>query len=181
MAVELDLKSYKSMMSDRVTPGTYTVEITSIDPNDRTREGKPQMLVNLLTLDGEDAGSELVERLPLDPSSKAMFRTVGFLSAMGVPTPRKKIRFDEQRLIGRKLQVEVADNEFGGRTTSQVQSWIRIARTESTEGDLDDLENAAEAALANEEAPTAPSVEAAEEAPAQTPDSADLDLDNLDL
>lgn len=186
MAVQIDLQNYRSLMSDRVDPDTYTVQIEDIDPNDKTREGKPQMLVTLRILGGDHAGAELVERLPLDPNSKAMFRTVGFLSAMGVPTPRKRIRFDEQKLVGRKLMVDVGDNEYNGRTSSQVQAWMRIAK-QREETDLE--EDASSDAPEPEESPAEPVAEEAAEKPKakakaaaeDTVDDSDIDLDDIDL
>lgn len=172
MATELDLRAYKSMMSDRVTPGTYLAQVEDVDASDLNREKKPQMRVELRLLDNGAEGQTLIERLTLDPSSGAMFRTVGFLSALGIPTPRKKIKFDENRLVGRKLMVEVADNEWNGRVTSQVGAWLKL-NAAATDLDIDDdLDDAADEPFAPPAAPAAPAAADDDEA---------IDLDELDI
>lgn len=185
--IQIDLKNYRSIMSDRVEPGRYKAMIEEIDATSKTRDGAPQMMVYARITEGPFKDSVMVERLPLDPTSKAMFRTVGFLTGMGVPTPRRKIAFDESRIVGRRVYIEIVDNEYNGRTTSQVDSWQRVVSKVNDEP-VDELEESTEGideAPAPKATPKAAPVvepeEDEEESAPETNDALGVDLDDIDL
>ena len=144
--IMLDLSNYKSAFGDYVDPGKYMVQVTDVEQN-TSRKGDPQLQVHYTIMDGDFKGQQLVERYPLDPNSKALFRTVNFLNGIGIPTPKKRFNFDTKTLLGRKVLAKVEDNEWQGNVSSQISAFTRVRSTAKDEPDLEDAlgqENASE-------------------------------------
>lgn len=161
--IDIDLTNYKDKFGQRVDPGVYTVVIEDAQP-DESRAGNPMVNIWYRVLGGQHDGATVVDRLVNTEAS--LFRWVGFLSAIGMPTPRKRLKVNTQSLIGKRLRIEVADGEeFKGRVKSEVRDYLKVeggAQAEPT--DLEDLE-------ADAETPEAQTVTV----PAAEPEQVDLD------
>jgi hypothetical protein len=184
----IDLTNYKDRVGNRVVPGRYTVVVEDAE-SDTAKSGNPMVNLWLRVQGGEFDGATIVDRLVL--TEKSLFRVVGFMQAVGLPTPRKRLKMNVRGFIGRTLDIDVEDGEpYNGRVKSEVRGYMRAvgagAAAEST--DLDDLpgeddlsafDGTAEAEIAEEAAP-----KAEEKVEVQTTidtDADEVDLDSIDL
>lgn len=197
MEIIIDLSNYKDTSSARVPEGRYRVVVDDVE-TDTAKTGNTVIKVWLRILGGTQDGEVIIDRLTL--TDKAMFRVVGFMQGIGIPTPKKRLALDLRSFLHRQVDVDVEDDEpYNGRIKSKITRYIRIAQPkaeEAAEGDLDALEAAAEKpakpssdAKKTEAAAIARDVdtedmEPAAESAAGTPgefDSEDVDIDNLNI
>jgi len=179
----IDLSNYKDRVGSRVAPGRYRVIVEDVEA-DQSKAGNPMINLWFRIQGGEFDGQTLVDRLTV--TEKALFRVVGFMQAIGLPTPKKRIQIVPQKFLGQVLDVDVDDGEpYNGRVKSEVRGYVRVPKGQQNsaadvEDELGGLDESAPAesapAPAEEAAPAAPKAEA----PATT-DDGDVDLDSLDL
>jgi hypothetical protein len=196
----VDLTNYKDRVGNRVVPGRYTVLVEDAEL-DKSQAGNDMVNLWLRVTGGEFDGATIVDRLTI--TEKALFRVVGFMQAIGLPTPRKRFKMNVRAFVGKTLDVDVEDGEpYNGRVKSEVRGYMRIAGGTQTAAaeDLpgaDDLsaftgEAQAEAATADPtpdpvapEAPAQAEAQATEAAPAasepKAEDADSLDLETIDL
>ena len=190
--VVIDLQNYKDRVGTRVVPGRYRVRVDDAEL-DQTRDGAPMINVWLVVAEGEFEGATVIDRL-LPQHPKALFRVVGFMQAIGLQTPKKRLRVNITSWVGKVLEVDIEDGEpYNGRVKSEVRGYYRIERKASAAAsDLADIPDAEDiaAAAAGEEAPvvSGPRTEAAKANPGDDPSlGADdgsyepIDLDEVDL
>lgn len=167
----IDLSNYKDRVGSRVVPGTYRVQVEDAE---LTESSNKNPMVNLwfTILEGEFQGQTVTDRLVL--TERSMFRVVGFMQGIGLPTPKKKLKMNLRQFIGRVLDIEVDDGEpYNGRVRSEVRGYRKVAGAAAPTPDLEESETPAEVPAA-----------AAEAAPATSPASAesdDLDLASIEL
>lgn len=186
---DLDLSSYVNTQGSILPPGTYTLVVEDVEMMS-SKAGNPMWKITSSVVEGESKGLALVDFVTI--TSKAMFRVVAFLNAIGVPTPKKSLSIPKSMMVGKMFEATVDDDEYGGRKSSKIQSYASIAQPGS--GDLpDDDEPTTEAedsqAWAAEqssdpdpgdeapvtEAKAAPKTNARQQ-PAKSADDSDLDL-----
>lgn len=182
----LDLSNYKDRVGSRVPPGTYRVQVEDVE---RTESSNKNDMINLwfAILDGEFMGQTITDRLVI--TEKSLFRVVGFMQGIGLPTPKKKLKLNIRQFVGRTLDIEVDDGEpYNGRVRSEVRGYRKVAGgveadvasdlpdTDDSATDLPDAEEPAQKAQA--ETPGA----ASEEAKVASVDAGDdLDLSAVEL
>ena len=168
--VTIDLSNFKDRVGQRIQPGRYRVVVDDVE-QDTAKSGNQMINLWLRVIEGEFNGSVLIDRLVLHQNS--LFRVVGFLQAIGVPTPKKKLRMNIQAFLGKVLEVEVDDGEpYNGRVKSEIRAYYRITSADAADLDTDTDED--EIVPAAEASPELPSDEG-DEAPEQ------VDLDSLSL
>lgn len=140
----VDLTGYKSNVSDRVEPGRYRFVVEDVEVGQTKAKDAVKISVWLRVQGGEFDGATIIEQLT--QKKAAMFRTVNFLEALGVPTPRKKFKLDFSKLVGRQLEAEVDDGEpYNNRVKSEIRQFYKITKA-STNGaavasaDVEDLD-----------------------------------------
>lgn len=152
----IDLTDYKDRMGARVAPGRYRVVVEDTEM-DQSKAGNQMFNIWFRILDeGDFKDMTISDRLTNTP--KALFRIVGFMQAIGLPTPRKRLQVDIAKWVGRVLEIDVEDGEpYNGRIRSEVRGYIKAtgsnAQSAASETDLEDLVEepaAAEAAPAPE-------------------------------
>jgi len=169
--VTIDLSNFKDRVGQRIQPGRYRVVVDDVE-QDTAKSGNQMINLWLRVVEGEFSGSVLIDRLVLHQNS--LFRVVGFLQAIGVPTPKKKLRMNIQAFLGKVLEVEVDDGEpYNGRVKSEVRAYYRITSAEATDLDTsqDEGDEIVPAAEVNTELPSTEGDEAPEQ----------VDLDSLSL
>ena len=120
----IDLSNYKDRVGTRVIPGTYRVQVEDVELTESSNKN-PMVNIWFTCLDGEFQGQTLTDRLVL--TEKSMFRVVGFMQAIGLPTPKKKLKLNIRQFIGRVLDVEVDDGEpYNGRIRSEVRGYKKV-------------------------------------------------------
>lgn len=164
----IDLSNYKDRVGSRVAPGRYRVQVEDAE-QDKSAAGNTMINLWLRVSDGgPEDGQTIVDRLVL--TEKSLFRVVGFMQAIGLPTPKKRLKLNVRQFIGKVLEVDVEDGDpYNGRVKSEVRGYLRVAKSEQAgEADLDDLADVGE-----------------EPAPLSTPSASeepeDVDLETVDL
>jgi hypothetical protein len=183
----VDLSGYKDRVGQRVAPGRYRMIVDDAEV-DSTKDGKAMINVFLRCVGGEFDGATVVDRL-LPEHERALFRVVNFMQAMGLPTPKKNVRFKLRQVIGRQVDVDLEDGDpYNGKVRSEVRGYMKVERQDKGEvADLGDgLEEFAadnSGAAPEETITTADPVQAATPAPVGEADIdlTEVDLDSLDL
>lgn len=188
----IDLSNYKDRVGSRVPEGPYRVQVEDAEST-TSSTNNPMVNLWLRIVGGEFDGQTITDRLVM--TDKSLFRVVGFLQAINIPTPKQQIKINLRQIIGRYLEVDVADGQpYNGRVRSEVRGYNRVVTsgggdvadefeglsefasvTDATSDDVTDLPEAAPAAPAQ----TAPKTEAAAE-PAVADDGS-VDLSSIDL
>lgn len=188
--VIIDLSNYKDRVGSRVMPGTYRVQVEDAENTESTNKN-PMINLWFTILEGEFAGQTVTDRLVL--TEKSLFRVVGFMQAIGLPTPKKRIKLNTRQFLGRTLDIEVDDGDpYNGRVRSEVRGYRKIqgGQTPAAGDDLPETDSSASDLPENNVTPQAAPVP-----PIDTPgassstdtngltDSADdsLDLDSVEL
>lgn len=180
----LDLSSYKDRVGALVDEGRYRVRVEDAEL-DKSKAGNPMVNLWYTIQGGEFDGMTLTDRLVL--TEKSLFRIVGFMQAIGMPTPKKRLKLSTEKFVGRILDVDVEDGEpYNGRVRSEVRGYIKVTGGSANEAttDLDDLDDiTAPAEEPADSGPTPPSV--GSEVPVAVPSATEapevIDLDTLDL
>lgn len=121
----IDLTEYKDRTGARVTPGRYRVTVEDVEVA-QANSGNQMITMWFRILGGEEDGLTLIDRLVQTPNS--LFRTVNFMQAIGLPTPRKRLRINPQQFKGQVLDVDVDDGDpYMGKVKSEVRGYMRVA------------------------------------------------------
>lgn len=133
--VVIDLSSYKDKVGARVPEGRYRVFVTDCE-TDKSAAGNQMINLYLEIVGGEYAGAALVDRLVL--TEKSLFRVVGFMQALGLPTPKKRLSVNIAAWKGKHVMADVSDGEpYNGRVKSEVKGYEKVrqapAATESAD------------------------------------------------
>lgn len=182
----LDLTQYKDRMGANVPEGRYLVVVEDAEM-DKSKAGNPMINLWFRILDGEQKDLVLTDRLVM--TEKSLFRIVGFMQSIGLPTPNKRLKLNLKQFLNKTLMVDVADGEpYNGRVRSEVKGYIRPAKGSGGGGESapsEDLpepeavtpaEGAVEAA-----AEPAPAAEEAAPAAGTPAEPEEINLDEIDL
>src|SRR6478752_8456198 len=122
--VTLDFTNYKDRVGGRVPPGRYTVVVDDTE-QDKSSAGNVMINVWLRLVGGEYDGTIIIDRLT--QTEKALFRTVNFMQALGLPTPHKRLKVNIRSWVGRRLEIDVEDGEpYLGRVKSEVRGYNKL-------------------------------------------------------
>lgn len=170
--VVVDLTGYKDRNGARVPEGTYHVVVDDAEQS-KAKTGNTMVTVWLRIVGGEYDGDTIVDRLTM--TEKSLFRVVGFLQAIGIKTPRSRLRIPLEALKGKTLDVEVVDGEpYMKRIKSEVTAYMRVLPKGATE-------KAAVADPWETPEPEAVAVESHEEVDAVVDADTAVELDDIDL
>lgn len=155
----IDLTNYKSKMSDYVSPGRYTVVVEDAE-SDKSKANNPMVNLWFRVQGGENDGATIVDRLVLTENS--LFRVVGFLQALGFPTPKKRIKINTAKFVGRILAIDVEDGDpYKGRIKPEVRGYVRVTK-KSDDDEVEDLDEESLTGTDEEDVEDIEDVEAAE-------------------
>lgn len=182
--ISIDLSNYKDRFGERVDEGRYRVVVDDVE-QDQSKAGNVMINIWYRVVGGEFDGSTIIDRLTI--TEKAMFRVVGFLNAIGLPTPRKRLQLNIRSWVGKQLEIDIEDGEpYNGRVKSEVRGYLKIkgkvasvstsADSNDFGGEFDDLD-ALEDSVA--EAPADTAVNVADTSGMD--DNGEVDLDEVDL
>lgn len=178
-SIVVDLSNYKDKIGSRITPGKYRVLVEDAEKT-AAKSGNPMINLWFRVLDGEFEGQTVVDRLVLTENS--MFRVVGFMQALGMQTPKKRLAINLRQFIGKVMIIEVEDGDpYNGRVKSEVRGYVRANQPEQT--DLDDVSSAESGdpvSGTSQDAPTDADTDADTTVDAG-PVPQDIDLEKIDL
>lgn len=131
----LDLSGYKPMIGDTVPDGRYLVEVDDYELGKSKASGADMFTVWLRIVSGPYAGSVLIERLVTN--GKGLFKIVGFLNGLGLPTPKKRLSINPDQWMRRKVYIDVSLGEpYKGRpANSQVDGYSRYVADAAASGE----------------------------------------------
>lgn len=182
--VVIDLSNYKDRVGSRVAPGRYRVRVEDVEAA-KSNNGNPMINIWFNIVGGDNDGQTIVDRLTI--TEKSLFRVVGFMQAIGLPTPKKRLQVNPRQFVGKTLDIDVEDGEpYNGRVKSEVRGYVRVAGTakpveEDEEfGDVDEpeVEQATTGAADPEASPIEKAPEKAEAAPAKAAPAPAADADD---
>jgi hypothetical protein len=137
--VNIDLTNYKDKIGSRVLPGRYLVMVEDAE-TDTAKSGNTMINLWFRIQGGEFDGSTIVDRLVL--TDKSMFRVVGFMQGIGLPTPKKRLRLNVRQFVGKTLEIDVEDGDpYNGRVKSEVRGYNRVAGSAAAAAEAVDLED----------------------------------------
>lgn len=120
-SLDVDLTNYKSRVGARVPQGDYEVIVVATEKA-QSAAGNTMVTTWLRIAEGEFAGQVIVDRLTM--TERSLFRVVGFLSAVGIPTPNKRLSVPLRQLENRRLLISVEDGEpYIGTIKSEVRNY----------------------------------------------------------
>ena len=132
--ITVDLTEFKDRVGSRLAPGRYRVIVDDAE-TETARSGNEMIILFFRVLDGDFANSTVVDRLVLTPNS--LFRVVGFMQALGLPTPRKRLKISLSQFKGKVLEIDVEDGDpYNGRVKSEVRGYMRAATPAPLSPDL---------------------------------------------
>lgn len=184
--ITIDLTNYKDRVGSRVPEGTYKVIVDDVEP-DTAKSGNPMVNVWFRIHGGDYDGQTITDRLVL--TEKSMFRVVGFLQALGIKTPKKRLSLDISKFVGRSMEITVRDGDpYNGRVKSEVSGYARLPEKAAKQSEVDIEDVSDDPTDYDEDVEPAKAQaaekkrEAAESAPEPEDDDAqgEVDLDDLD-
>jgi len=168
MAEELvvDLTNYKDRVGARILPGKYRVQVEDAELTESSAKN-PMINIWFRVIGTEFDGATVMDRLTI--TEKSLFRIVGFMQGIGLPTPKKRLKLNIRTFLGKVLDIEVDDGDpYNGRVRSEVRAYYKVAQSGG------DLEDEGESESDSDSDSKTPGVTA-------ELDSDELDLDAVDL
>lgn len=141
--------------------GQHVVKLIEIEETE-SQAGNDMLNATFQVVKGASTGAKLYDNFVL--TEKALWKLQSFLVAVGMKADGKII-LDLDKLIGKTCIVEVAHEEYEGKTRARIQEFIKLAAKASDDDeDVDDDEDSEE----EEEAP-APKKKVTKPAPKAKP------------
>jgi hypothetical protein len=137
----LDLSGYRERLSATVPEGRYLAQIDDVEQTKTTSTNKDMFNVWVRIIDGPHAGAVIIDRLTI--TEKALFRVVGFLNGLGLPTPKKRLTINTAQWIGRKVWIDTRIGEpYRGRPgRSEIEGYARyVAETAEQDAVMPEVE-----------------------------------------
>lgn len=137
----LDLSGYRERLSATVPEGRYLAQIDDVEQTKTTSTNKDMFNVWVRIIDGPHAGAVIIDRLTI--TDKALFRIVGFLNGLGLPTPKKRLTLNTQQWVGRKVWIDTRIGEpYRGRPgRSEIEGYARyVAETAEQDAVVPEVE-----------------------------------------
>ena len=132
--VRIDLRNYRNKFGDRIKPGRYLVAVDYTEVG-KAKSGNEKITLLYRVIGGEFDGSTIADNLMT--AGNALFRTVGFLQAIGVATPRRELIIDPASWEGKRLEIDVNDGEpYSGNVRSEVRGYLKLQQTTKPSEDL---------------------------------------------
>lgn len=130
----LDLSGYRERLSATVPEGRYLAQIDDVEQTKTSSTNKDMFNVWVRIIDGPHAGAVIIDRLTI--TDKALFRIVGFLNGLGLPTPKKRLTLNTAQWTGRKVWIDTRIGEpYRGRPgRSEIEGYARYV-SETAEDD----------------------------------------------
>lgn len=121
----LDLSGYRERLSATVPEGRYLAQIDDVEQTKTSSTNKDMFNVWVRIIEGPHAGAVIIDRLTI--TEKALFRIVGFLNGLGLPTPKKRLTVNTAQWMGRKVWIDTRIGEpYRGRPgRSEIEGYAR--------------------------------------------------------
>lgn len=120
----LDLSGYRPMVSDTVPDGRYLAMVEDYDFS-KSKSGNDMFTIWVRIVTGPYAGNVIIDRLVTQ--GKGLFKIVGFMNGLGLPTPKRRLSVNPEQWKNRKVYIDTGMSEpYRGRpATSQIEGYTR--------------------------------------------------------
>ena len=128
----LDLSGYRPMVSDTVPDGRYLAMVDDYDFS-KSKSGNDMFTIWIRIVTGPYAGNVIIDRLVTQ--GKGLFKIVGFMNGLGLPTPKRRLSVNPEQWKNRKVYIDTGMSEpYRGRpATSQIDGYSRyVSEDEAT-------------------------------------------------
>jgi hypothetical protein len=133
----IDLSNYKDRLGSRVDPGPYRVVVEDAESAESAAKN-PMVNLWFRIVGGEFDGQTITDRLVL--TEKSLFRVVGFMQAINLPTPKKRLKVNIRQFVGKTLDVDVDDGDpYNGRIRSEIRGYKKVAGANKVADDAEDI------------------------------------------
>lgn len=127
--------------------GQHVVKLVEIEETE-SQAGNDMLNATFQVVKGTSTGAKLYDNFVL--TEKALWKLQSFLVAIGVKADGKVV-LDLDKLIGKTCIVEVAHEEYDGKTRARIQEFIKLSAKADEDEDEEDYED--EDSYEEEEAP----------------------------
>ena len=116
--------------------GQHKVKLTEIEETE-SQAGNPMLNATFQVVSGASTGAKLYDNFVL--TEKALWKLQSFLVAVGMKADGR-VTLDLDNLIGKTCIVEVAHEEYEGKTRARIQEFIKLQAKvdEDAEDEADD-------------------------------------------
>lgn len=173
--VRVDFTGVESF--NRASEGQHVAKIVSAEMK-ASQGGNDMIVVAFEVTKGADKGCRAYENYPL--AENALWKLKGMLQAIGMKC-EGKVQLDLDKLVGKVCIIEVAHEEYDGKTRAKIQECRKLAATaeeddeDEVDDDIDDDEEEDEAPKKKESKPTSK-----KKAPMNPPEDDDDDDEDED-
>jgi hypothetical protein len=122
--------------------GDYHVKIVKVKKGRSEQKDSPYVAVSFKVLEGPKKGKTITERLYLSP--KALKRLRMLLEATGTKVPKKAVNLKFEKLLGKKLWIEIEDDkseEYGTKSVVAFEGFMSEEDYEESDPDEDEDED----------------------------------------
>ena len=137
--------------TDYVKPGTYRLEVVEVSKaGNMSKTGKLMPVISFkVSGSGTEAGKRLMDNFVIqaagDEVPYGLQRLLAFFESAGLSVPRKEVKLDLDRLIGKVCVAEVYDEEYNNRPQSRIGSYLVPTTDAEAEEEEDEEEEEEEA------------------------------------
>ena len=164
----------------RVPSGDYEAKITGCEDAPSKKDGVHQWLYSITLT--SDKYSDRCFPYYCKLQENQLWKLRNLFLAAGITVPKKKIKLDPSRIVGKTIGITLDDDEYEGKAQSNVSATFPASELEdSDDGDEEDDDTEDEDEDDEEEEPAPPARKTAKKKPAPAPvDDEDEDEDEED-
>jgi hypothetical protein len=142
---KVDLRNVKegnSFRTKRKPEGDYVAKIMKVE--DHVKEGKTPGWVFTVKIKGDEASSYPIYA---NPDEKQVWKLAKLFTAAGVKLPKKIVKIDPNKLVGKMVGVFLEDDEYNGKPKSSISDFMLVSEVvppadqDDQETDDEDLED----------------------------------------
>lgn len=186
-----NVKEGSGFNKKRMPAGDYVAKITRVEDSPSKKDNEPQWLFSITLEDHKSVTYPYYCKLV----ENQLWKLRNLIQACGIAVPRKKIKLDPERLVGKLIGVTLEDDEYDGKAQSVIAAIFEatdvVGNDMPAADDDDDDDDVEETPPPRKKAKPAPEPEDddddddEDEPPVKTRKKAapveDDDLDELDL
>lgn len=132
--MKLDFSNVEAFI--KCAEGQHVVKLVEIEETE-SQAGNDMLNATFKVVKGQSTGANLYDNFVL--TEKALWKLQSFLMAVGMKADGK-VLLDLDKLIGKMCIVEVAHEEYDGKTRARIQEFKKLAAN-SDEHDEEDVED----------------------------------------
>ena len=121
-AIEVDFNGVESGGSRSIPDGTYLVEVKKITQEEGSDSGEPYLAWQFKVVEGKYKGATLFDNTSLQP--QALWKLKTLLECLGEEVPDSTMRLVLSDYIGRRVQVEVTNEEYNGKDRPRITGYL---------------------------------------------------------